>query len=248
MATLSIHSLHWPSANSVVIENHSKVFKNFGLSVNYCHEEIPHGYWMTDILNKSTTDLVLFVDSDCVPLFKDTVFKVVSLAARLRSFVGPAQATNCIPNRYHVYAAPSFLAIWRQAWVDLGKPALTESNNADVGQSLSIAAERSNLPYVALYPVGFESTPIDGVWRLGNYGYFGIGTYYRLGIYHLFQGRLSENVIRFVSTCERSIAGSPFVVDLISSVDLSQVRLPISSQSGPFNTSELHSSEESLIK
>ena len=48
----------------------------------------------------------------------------------------------------------------------------------------------------------------DGVWRLSNYGYYGIGTLYDNKIYHLFESRWGDHIELFEKRCNQIIEGT----------------------------------------
>ena len=47
----------------------------------------------------------------------------------------------------------------------------------------------------------------EGVWPLGSYGYFGIGTVFDDSVYHLFQSRWADNADLFVRRSNEVMAG-----------------------------------------
>ena len=59
-----------------------------------------------------------------------------------------------------------------------------------------------------MYPTHFERSPIEGLWALSNYGYYGIGTHFVGGIYHLYQGRYNTNIELFEKRCQDVIDGT----------------------------------------
>lgn len=203
------HVLAWPNVDPRVIAAQKAVFEHFDLDVEYTHERVPHGVWMNDTLSKAYNDeLVGFFDVDCVPTNTQVLQKAMFWATVNKSFVGVAQVSNHIKPASHVYAAPAFYVMYRDAWMDLNCPTFSETASSDVAENVSYAAEYAGLPYRCLYPTHFEKESRDGAWRLGNYGHYGIGTHFAGGIYHLYQGRFSDNVQLFVTRCSQIIDGT----------------------------------------
>jgi hypothetical protein len=170
---------------------------------------------MEQVLNIAQSDVVLFLDIDCVPTTNTVILELARFALKYNTFIGPAQATNCIKDSSHVFAAPACLAISVRAWKDLGSPTLLENEESDVAQNLSRVADSMKFFYRAFYPIGYDKAPSEGIWRLGNFGFYGIGTVYdpfatkNLGyVYHLYQGRLRENQSLFDQRCTEIINGT----------------------------------------
>jgi hypothetical protein len=209
---VEIHSLSWPNADPRLAESQAAVFSRFCLPIRQHCLRLDHGTWIDLILEQSSSDVLLFVDNDCVPIRPEAVFEAVHFAYSAESFLGLAQASNHIGSGNHVFAAPSFLAVSRSAWVRLGRPSCCPNARADVAEELSWRAEESNLVYRAWYPTHYHHASSDGPWRLGHYGYFGIGSVYADRVVHLYQGRLSDHVDLFVDICSRILADS-FTLD-----------------------------------
>ena len=148
-------------------------------------------------------------DADCVPVNKEIIETSLNYVAKNKSVVGLAQCANHIFPYSHVCAAAVFYFIYRDTWVSLGKPSFRPNVRGDVSEEISWLLEENRIPYKAIYPTHFEREPVEGVWRLGNYGYFGIGTVFgNNDIYHLYQGRLNNNTELFKQRCDDIIAGT----------------------------------------
>jgi hypothetical protein len=208
VASYSAHCLYWPRTSSEIHAYQREVLAHFKIAINYTAQEEQHGAWMDRIMAMSRTDLVIFIDVDCIPVYSDTVEKVLRLALHNQTFAGPAQATNCIANSAHIFAAPSMLAVCRSYWEAVGRPSFQPFDRGDVAQRLSLIADERRSAYTALFPLAYEREPQEGIWRLGNYGHYGIGTFYAGGIYHLFQGRLTDNISLFRERCRNVIDGN----------------------------------------
>lgn len=216
---LSLHSLSWLDSDQRLLTAHRNLFKQFDIAVAFTDENVRHGVWMDRIMRTTTSDVVGFIDNDCVPLTPGIIAASADYAFRNRSFVGIAQASNDrIPS--HIFAAPAFLFVDRRAWEVLGRPSFAENSRSDVAQELSWRADAKRMPYRVYYPTHFEREPVEGVWRLGNYGLYGVGTTFAGGVYHLFQGRYANNVELFEKRCAEAIAGTFDTAGMHRSTDL----------------------------
>jgi len=203
-----LHSLAWPTADPRLAEHQAAVFRQFQLPLRQHCIQVDHGAWMDAVLAGSRADVVLFVDNDCVPLSRKVVLQALRYAAEQRSFLGLAQASNHINGGRHVFAAPAFLAVSRMAWKQLGRPSCRSNPRADVAEELSWCAEEQGLTYRAWYPTHYHHASSEGLWRLGHYGHFGIGSVFAERVFHLYQGRFAHNVDLFVQVCDQVCAGS----------------------------------------
>ena len=205
---VEIHTLAWPNTHVDMLKSHSNVCRHLELEVGYSIQQTPHGQWMDNILANSASDVVGFLDIDCVPTNRQVVDDAIAYAAENKSFVGIAQVSNHILPRSHIFASPAFFFIWRKTWKAMQRPTFSETPNSDVAENVSYAAEMSGIRYKTLYPTHWTAEPIEGhAWRLHTYGLYGVGTHFEEGVYHLFQGRIEKNVQMFVNRCDDIIKG-----------------------------------------
>ena len=186
---ISLNSLYFPNSNPDFISAAKSVHNHFGLNVNYHEHTVRHGVWMDHVMNTSNADVVGFLDIDCIPLTKNAVMDMIKFVAKNKSIAGCAQATNHIPPMSHIFVAPCCFFIWRPLWEAIGRPSFTETNRSDVCQEVCYIAEANGVRMKALYPSFFEREPEEGVWRLHNYGLYGVGTTFQNQFYHLYQSR-----------------------------------------------------------
>lgn len=207
--SVSIHSLYWDNSEYLV-ESHKKVMNHFDIPVQYHHiNGADHGTWIDWVMNNTTDDIVGIIDIDCVPIKSDTVQKSIEYVIKNKSLIGLAQCANHIYPYSHVCGAAVYYFIDRKFWESLGKPSFRSNHRGDVSEEISWLAEERKIAYKALYPSHFEREPIEGVWRLSNYGYFGIGTVFgNCEVYHLYQGRFQQNQDLFAKRCEEIVAGT----------------------------------------
>lgn len=216
---LSINTLYFPNSNPKFIEAAKGVHKHFDLSVNYWEMSVRHGAWMDHVIQNTDADVVGFLDIDCIPLAKDSVTDLVKFVAKNKSIAGCAQATNHIPPMTHIFVAPCCFFIWKPLWLALGKPSFLETNRSDVCEEMCYVAEENGIRMKALYPSFFEREPEEGVWRLHNYGLYGVGTTFQNKFYHLYQSRFQSNVDLFIQRCKDVVKNKFSTKGMHSSTD-----------------------------
>ena len=205
---VDFYSLHWDNVNQDMLDAHKRVMSHFDIPMNYHnHDGANHGKWMQQVINTSTSNVVVIMEPDCIPLNK-TYIEYIKYVHRLETFVGIAQVSNHIPPKSHIYAAPGFYAISKKAYTRLGRPSFTETYRSDTAEEISYLAEEMGIKYRALMPTYFEKASSEGYWALSNLGYYGIGTVFDNSMYHLYQSRMAENIELFVKRCDEVIAGT----------------------------------------
>jgi hypothetical protein len=202
---ISVHSLYWNNIDEKIINSHINVTKHFDINVNYTSANIKHGFWMENIILNQNSDIFCFFDVDCVPMNRDIYDKAIQYVAEYDSFIGPAQVSNHIYPKSHIFASPAFFFITKSCYEKLNCPTFVETNRSDVGEEVSYTAEENNKQYRCWYPTMFDSTPVEGIWKLSSYGFYGIGTIFGDSIYHLYQSRFNKNVDLFEKRCSQII-------------------------------------------
>ena len=216
---ISLNTLYFPNSNPDFISAAKSVHRHFGLDVNYHEHAVRHGSWMDHVMYTSTADVVGFLDIDCIPLTANAVKDMIKFVAKNKSIAGCAQATNHIPPMSHIFVAPCCFFIWRPLWEALGRPSFTETNRSDVCQEVCYIAEANGVRMKALYPSFFEREPEEGVWRLHNYGLYGVGTTFQNQFYHLYQSRFQSNVDLFIQRCNEVVDGTFTTDGMFESTD-----------------------------
>lgn len=205
---VSLNTLYYPNSNPNFINAAKSVHDHFGLKVNYWEHQVRHGYWMDEVIRSTDADVVGFLDIDCIPLTKDAVSELVKFVVKNKSIAGCAQATNHIAPMTHVFVAPCCFFIWKPLYEALGRVSFMETNRSDVCEELCYVAESNGVRMKAHYPSFFEREPEEGVWRLGNYGLYGVGTTFANKFYHLYQSRFQSNVDLFIERCSQVVNGT----------------------------------------
>jgi hypothetical protein len=183
--TNRIVALYWDNIDPRVVEAQRAVFAHFGYVIDQRERTgLNHGDFLDAYMAElQQGDIALLMDIDCFPLNREIVERAFAAAHERRIF-GCAQSTNHIdPDR--IYVAPMFMAISQKTWDALGRPSFKPDPQNDVAQKLNdIAAARGTVierldPFGAIVPK----------WRLGDVGLYGVGTFYRGGVFHLFESR-----------------------------------------------------------
>lgn len=202
MSKIELHSLAWHNYNPAMLEAHQKVMTHFDLPVQYTRETIRHGQWLNQIMTQTDAEVIGIIEPDLIPLNQQIVAQAIEYVRTHDSMIGCAQTSNHIPPSTHIFASPAFFFISRACYERMGRPSFLENRRADVGEQVSYRAEQLGIRYRTLYPTAFEREPREGVWPLGSFGYYGVGTVFEDAIYHLFQGRFADNAELFVRRCD----------------------------------------------
>ena len=205
---ISVNTLYWDNIDPRIVESNKKVMKKFDIPINYNRSDIDHGMWMDIVMQNVIADIYVFFDIDCVPITRDAYDYSLKYVISRNTFIGNAQVSNHIEPKKHIYAAPSFFAISRDCYKTLNETSFCTTYRSDVGEELSYVAESLDIKYKVLYPTKFDKpSETDGVWKLSNYGFYGIGTIFEDKFYHLFQSRLANNVELFEKRCNEIVNG-----------------------------------------
>jgi len=180
-----IVALYWDNIDPRIVEAQRAVFAHFGYAIDQRERtRVNHGDFLDAFMAElAEDDVALLTDIDCFPLNREIVERAFAAARDGRIF-GCAQSTNHVdPDR--LFVAPMFMALSRRTWEALGRPSFKPDAQNDVAQKLNdIAAARGVeiemlLPWACIVPK----------WRLGDVGLYGVGTFYRGGVFHLFESR-----------------------------------------------------------
>jgi hypothetical protein len=202
---VEFNSLHWDNVDSIMLEAHKRVMDHFEIPMNYWNQNVHHGAWLDHIMKNTTSDVVVIMEPDCIPILKGVVTEAIKYVKKHDTFIGLAQVSNHIPPKSHIYAAPGFFVMTKSVYDRMGQPSFLETSRSDVGEEISYIAEQQGIKYRVLMPTSFEKEPAEGLWPLGPTGYYGIGTVFNNGIYHLYQSRMAENIDMFVTRCNQVI-------------------------------------------
>ena len=207
---MRVHTLAWPDVDTRMVNAHESVVRHFGLTASYYRVHMPHGEWMDKVCKdefETGAEVVCFLEIDCVPTCETIMARAYRWAKESRGVLGIAQSANHLDPR-HIYAGPAFYMVHREAWQKVGKT-FSEQPDCDVAQLFTKSCEGLGVPVRCLYPTHYLYPAGEGRWALGNYGYFGRGTHYSGGVFHMFQGRSNNAINTFVDVCGK-ITGNTF--------------------------------------
>jgi hypothetical protein len=180
-----IVSLYWDNIDPRVVKAQREVFAHFGLSIDQRERtKTDHGDFLDGFMAEiGEDDVALLVDVDCFPLNREIVDRAFAAARAGRTF-GCAQSSGHVDSD-RAYVAPMFMAISRRTWDKIGRPSFRPDASHDVAQRVNEVATAAGVEVEMLYPWGC----IVPKWRLGEIALYGIGTFYRGGVFHLFESR-----------------------------------------------------------
>jgi hypothetical protein len=216
---VSLNTLYFPNSNPKFIDATKSVHKHFNLKVNYWEMSARHGAWMDHVINNTDSEVVGFLDIDCVPLTDTAINEIIVFVAKNKSIAGCAQASNHLPPMTHIFIAPCCFFVWKPLHTALGNISFSETTRSDVCEELCYVAEENGVRMKALYPTHFEREAEEGVWRLHNYGLYGVGTVFANKFYHLYQSRFQSNVDLFIERCKQIVDGTFTTEGMFSSTD-----------------------------
>ena len=212
-----IVSLYWDNIDPRVVRAQRDVFAHFGLSIDQRERTgTDHGDFLDAYMAEiGEEDVALLMDIDCFPLNREIVERAFA-AGRAGRIFGCAQSTGHIdPDR--LFVAPMFMTISRRTWDGLGRPSFRPDANNDVAQRLNEVATAAGVEIEMLHPWGC----IVPKWRLGEIALYGIGTFYRGGVFHLFESRKTSSSYILYDVAEAVLNDRP--VDYVA---LMQKALP----------------------
>ena len=68
---VEFNSLHWNNVDKDMLAAHQRVMDYFSIPMNYHSlDGYNHGHWMQGVINNSTSDVIVFMEPDCIPLNK----------------------------------------------------------------------------------------------------------------------------------------------------------------------------------
>ena len=163
-------------------------------------------------------DVVLILDIDCIPLSDKSIDYYLEQAAAGK-IIGNIQRSNHIQNEQHVFAAPSAVALSRETYIKIGKPAALETQRSDVAEEYTWAAEVANVPVELIMPLSFDKAPHKYGWEDDQRPFwalkdgmpvYGIGTTFGTEehgplYYHNFQIGHEGNQEMFWARCEKAL-------------------------------------------
>ncbi len=182
-----IVALYWDNIDPRIVKAQRDVFAHFGYAIDQRERtRVSHADFLDAYMAEiGADDVALLTDIDCFPLNGEIVARAFTAAREGRIF-GCAQSTNHVdPDR--IYVAPMFMAISKQTWEALGRPSFRGDKQSDVAQRLNDVAVAKGVGIERLDPWA----SIVPKWRLADIGLFGLGTFYRGGVFHMYESRFT---------------------------------------------------------
>lgn len=155
-------------------------------------------------LADSRYDHYVLLDIDALPLTSMIIPYLLSRTAA-GAVIGNIQRSNHIDNGRHVFAAPSFMALSRRLWLELGRPSFCATAHGDVAEEVTFRAEAVGVPLELLRPVRSLCEPL---WALDgdDQPRYGMGTFFGLDgfevSYHNYQIRIPDAQQLFLDVCK----------------------------------------------
>ena len=84
---IEFNSLHWNNVDKDMLSAHQRVMDYFEIPMNYDNRDgHNHGMWMQWVINNSSSDVIVFMEPDCIPLNK-SYLEYIKYANRNETFV-----------------------------------------------------------------------------------------------------------------------------------------------------------------
>jgi len=198
-----IVSLYWQNIDPRMVKTQAAVFRHLGYTIEQtCETGLNHGLFLDRIMaGLGDDDIMLCVDIDCFPT-NSAIIEQAFAAARAGHLIGCAQVSAHIdPNR--IFTAPMFLALSKRLWVQLGCPSFCATPTGDIAQTVHDHAAAAGIaidylmPWACLIPK----------WSLAGEALYGVGTFYKGGVFHLFESRTSPFTFAFYTVAADVLAG-----------------------------------------
>jgi|GEM_PF-1978602 len=200
-----IVTLHWENIDPRMVRTQAAVFRHLGYEIEQtCETGLNHGLFLDRIMSGlGDDDIMLCVDIDCFPTNGKIVEEAFAVA-EAGGLIGCAQvSTHIDPSR--IFTAPMFLAISKRLWTDLGQPSFCANPTGDIAQTVHDRARAAGVrieylaPWACLIPK----------WSLAGEALYGVGTFYRGGVFHLFESRTSPFTFAFYAVAADVLADRP---------------------------------------
>jgi GR25 family glycosyltransferase involved in LPS biosynthesis len=175
-----------------VVSAQAAVFKKFGQHIEQVLTHLDHGPAIDEYINRSTFDVLLIFDVDCIPLNDNVIPEAIEIVTKRPCLYGIRQNANHVPGSAD-YVAPAFVCFSRHTFQALGCPSFRAiRGKGDVGSQLTYRAMGGSLVQYLLSRPPIEVRFIDvsevviPIWSLKDGTRYGTGTNYENKIFHAF--------------------------------------------------------------
>ncbi len=217
-----IITLYWGNISARMAEAQARVFKHLGFRIEqHLQTGLEHGAFLQGVMESLADDeIMLCVDIDCFPTNCNIVAHALSVA-RSGGLIGTAQVSEHI-DKARMFTSPVFMAISKALWLSLGCPSFLADKTGDVAQHVHDAALNAGVKIEYLMPFAC----LVPRWSLPDQTPYGTGTFYRGGIFHLYESRVSPYTFALYSVSEDVVAGRQ--TDIIALSQRIMARYPVS--------------------
>ena len=70
---VEFNSLHWDNVDKEMLHAHKRVMEHFKIPVNYTNLNVNHGHWLDHVMKNTSSDVVVIIEPDCIPINKDRI-------------------------------------------------------------------------------------------------------------------------------------------------------------------------------
>lgn len=203
MKNFKLISMYWKNVDPEIVEIQKKVFRFLGFKLQQIERTgQKHGEFLNEQLKSAgLNDVLIFVDIDCVVMNAEVVYKAADFAKK-GGIWGCSQVANHLEDSLHAYAGPMFHAISKKTWLKMGSPSYSADKHNDIGQNITRQAQLKNINIYLARPL-YSLIP---KWSHGRDYFFGIGTFYEYGVFHLFESRKGVYNGLFMMVCDSIIS------------------------------------------
>ena len=215
MCSVSVYSIFMSNIPTEVVELQEKCVRRClpaGWKFTQYGTTDTHAQALGRISRSCSSDLLIFLDIDCIPL-SFGAFKSLELNAMSGSLTGCVQRANHKNNNAHLYIGPFCMAFNRMKYEFLGSPTFEETPRGDIGEELTYAWQERGEPLCFFWP----SEVLQPVWDLRENEKFGFGTTYDGMFYHSFCIRDPRLHQHFIEKCHQVLGDKELHVLPVSS-------------------------------
>lgn len=162
----------------------------------------PHALGMHKCIEDSFTDIIIFLDTDCIPLSAEAL-PLLAERAQQGMLAGFAQRSNHIQNNEHVYVSSACIAFSRQKYISLGSPAFFTTQRGDTAEELTYIWEKDD-PNSLFIIRPTDSTDLRWALESGARPY-GVNSTYGNLFFHAWEGRTPVQQASFVNRCKQIV-------------------------------------------
>jgi len=204
----SVFSIHNGNMGEEVLHQQDRIVRKFlpdGWTFTQFFQPFggePHAIGMSRCVQMCETDIIIFLDTDCIPL-SDVAFPYLFDSAQQGWLAGIIQRANHLQNNQHIYVSSACMAFSKQKYVSLGSPAFFTTERGDTGEELTYAWEKDDPNSVHMIR---PTCPDNLIWDLDSGARkYGHNTTYGNLFFHAWQGRTPVQQAAFINKCKQIV-------------------------------------------